>query len=75
VGARARILTGRHFECINKTTATTYGCKALPQCQAVQMTKLGGQKKTIRRRDSGKTECKETFSKRILMNHEEKAEK
>jgi hypothetical protein len=51
-----------------KTTATTYACKAHI---GVRITKLGGQKKSDERQDSGKTECKEIFSKRILMIHDE----
>jgi hypothetical protein len=43
--------------------------------KAVQTTKLGGQKKAMRGQDSGKTECKKIFSKRILTNREERAEK
>jgi hypothetical protein len=42
------------------------------QCQAVRITTLGGQKKTLRQ-GSGQTECKEMFSKRILTNREERA--
>jgi len=45
------------------------------QALAVRITKLGVQKKAMRRQDSGKTECKEIFNKTIITIREERAEK